>query len=359
MKAFEDAGAEEARLGQAMIDTIEALRRQLGEAPAGGESTQVRALRARLEELERTSMTDPLTGAWNRRYLDAAMAAEIERSARQGQPLAAVLYDIDHFKRVNDALGHAAGDVALREFAALLRSQRRASDLLCRWGGEEFLVLMPGTNIEEAVAAAGRARAAVEACEFACGRITVSAGVAELASSESAQSFFERLDRLLYRAKGAGRNRVASDPGAAAAARGRARGGFLHLAWRQAYASGNACIDAEHRELFDLANQLVAVTLAGGSDSPAVGAALEAILAAAARHFANEEEILEGAGYPGLARHRKEHAALLARAESLRAAVARGEATFGALLEFIALDLIARHMLHADREFFPCLRGVQ
>lgn len=359
MRAFEDAGAEEARLGEAMIETIEGLRRELREAPAGEDSAQVRALRTRLEELERASMTDSLTGAWNRRYLDAAMAAEIERMERQGQPLAAVLYDIDHFKRVNDVLGHAVGDAALREFVALLGSQRRASDLLCRWGGEEFLVLMPGTDIEEAVAAAERARAAVESRGFGCGRLTVSAGVAELARSERARSFFERLDRLLYRAKREGRNRVASDPVTAAASLGRARSGFLHLAWRRAYACGNACIDAEHRELFDLANHLVAVTLAGRSDAPAVGAALEAILAAAARHFANEEEILEGAGYSGLARHRQAHAALLARAEALRAAVARGEATFGALVEFIALDLVARHLLNADPEFFPCLRGVQ
>jgi diguanylate cyclase (GGDEF)-like protein/hemerythrin-like metal-binding protein len=320
-------------------------------------SAEILELRARLADLERAATTDKLTGAWNRRYLDQAIETEIARSRRHGQPLSAVLVDIDHFKRVNDTQGHAAGDAVLVAMVVRLRAHKRATDLLTRWGGEEFLILMPGTGQGEAASAAERLRAAVQARKFIVGPLTVSAGVAELAAAEDSAAFFARLDRLLYEAKRGGRNRVAADPRAVAEALRRARGGFLHLTWREAFESGNAAVDAEHRELFDLANHLVASTLSGGVDSGATAAALATLMDAVTRHFAHEEEILAQSGYPDLARHRAAHATLLAQAAELRRRATLGEARLGELVEFIALDLVARHLLRDDREFFPFVLG--
>src|SRR5690606_27565932 len=135
--------------------------------------------------------------------------AEIARARRYGTPLALLALDADHFKRINDAFGHHAGDAALREWARLLATTTRRSDLLCRWGGEEFMVLAPGTDSAQAAAMAEQIRRAVAGRDpEAMGGMTVSVGVGELLPGESAEAWVRRVDAALYRAKQDGRDRV-------------------------------------------------------------------------------------------------------------------------------------------------------
>ncbi len=167
-----------------------------------------------LEELARLAREDALTRLPNRRAFDEALARELARADRSGAPLAVIALDVDHFKRVNDAHGHSAGDAVLAAVAARAASALRAGDLLARLGGEEFGVLLPGADLASAAEVAERIRAAVGGAPIAAGErtliVTVSLGCAARAPGEAGPSLVARADARLYAAKAAGRDRVAT-----------------------------------------------------------------------------------------------------------------------------------------------------
>ncbi len=167
-------------------------------------------LQQREAEILAVSLTDPLTGVGNRRRLDQAIVVEVSRADRTGGKLCALMADLDHFKRVNDVHGHEAGDRVLATFGDLLRRRTRATDIVARFGGEEFVVLMPNTDMEQAVAIAERIREAIAACrvEPLPDPVTASFGVVELVAGEQANALLRRADTALYEAKQSGRNRV-------------------------------------------------------------------------------------------------------------------------------------------------------
>ncbi len=162
-------------------------------------------------ELEHLAGHDPLTGAVNRNRFLELLKGERQRVRRTPSPLSLVMFDVDHFKRVNDTYGHSVGDDVLRHLVALCREILREVDVLARWGGEEFMLLLPDTALDGAVALAERLRVAIERKDFApVPSLTSSFGVAELAPDEPEERCYKRLDGALYRAKGAGRNQVCS-----------------------------------------------------------------------------------------------------------------------------------------------------
>lgn len=171
--------------------------------------------RLHLQELARDlgqqAVTDPLTGLFNRLRVDQALASEMARASRYGDPLSLVLFDVDFFKAINDAHGHQAGDRALVRLADAARALVRRSDLLARWGGEEFILLTPGSDGAMARNAAEKLRASVERLSFEdIGKITCSFGVTQYVDGDSAETIVRRADRALYLAKLNGRNRVES-----------------------------------------------------------------------------------------------------------------------------------------------------
>ncbi len=166
------------------------------------------------EALRNQSVRDPLTGLYNRRYLDECLVREVSRSERSGQPLSIVVLDADHFKRFNDTWGHDAGDEVLVSVAHMLMVQAREMDVACRLGGEEFLLLLPRAGHEDALGVAERIRVAAEQLKIRYeGRllepVTLSLGVATLPDHASGgQQLIKAADKALYRAKAEGRNRV-------------------------------------------------------------------------------------------------------------------------------------------------------
>ncbi len=167
-------------------------------------------LRAAHRELAAIAATDPTTGLPNQRALAATIDAELARRPRSGRPCSLLFLDIDHFKRVNDTLGHAVGDAVLREFGEVVVGELRAVDLFGRWGGEEFVALLPGIDAAAAMPAAERVRAAVAAHDFlaTAGRpLTVSIGVAASLEGDRG-SLLAAADGALYEAKRDGRDRV-------------------------------------------------------------------------------------------------------------------------------------------------------
>jgi diguanylate cyclase (GGDEF)-like protein len=166
------------------------------------------------DALKAASATDALTGLWNRRHLHARLSQEIRRASRYGNPLALLLVDLDRLKSINDKSGHNAGDIALRRVASCLRRTCRASDIPARYGGDEFIVLVPGSSADKALELAERILEAVRNDDPAS-PLTVSIGVSDLerAGSTSPEALRDSADRALYAAKAAGRDRaILADP---------------------------------------------------------------------------------------------------------------------------------------------------
>jgi diguanylate cyclase (GGDEF)-like protein len=198
------------------LETLETMGRELGTHLAaqgenlGAATPSAAVSKVDIDSLERLASSDPLTGLSNRRGGEKDIAAEISRARRQNTPLSCLLVDLDHFKDVNDTYGHQTGDYVLREISALLRRTLRAYDILIRWGGEEFLAVLPGVEHEQAFKLGERVRLAVENLRLAgIPGVTASVAVAPLGSDYSFEAMFAAADRQLYRAKGAGRNCVA------------------------------------------------------------------------------------------------------------------------------------------------------
>lgn len=332
-----------------------------GTEPCGATSScaSLAQLNERIMELERLVSTDCLTGLWNRAHFNRLAEAEVYRSLRYRQPVSLILFDVDHFKRTNDAYGHQAGDTVLRELALLANATIRSSDSIFRWGGEEFAVLATSTGYRGAGRLAESLRAEVAQHHFpGVGGITISLGVTEHAAAESADEWFRRTDAMLYAAKESGRNRVNIEAlGNSDAWAGEKGSAPLSLVWQEAYECGEPSIDNEHRELFDLANALIQSTIEGGNAKEGLGLAFGKLFDHVASHFASEEALLEQHGYAKVEAHRRAHAGLLERAIELKTAVEAGQAKLGSVVEFLANDVVARHLFGADRDFFPLFKA--
>lgn len=172
-------------------------------------AARTRELAEKNRELERLSITDRLTGLYNRLKLDEGLERELSRAARYGTPFSVVLLDIDHFKRVNDTHGHQMGDRVLVEFANILRRTIRHTDWAGRWGGEEFLVICPETALAGAGRLAEKQRGEIATHGFpVIDGCSASYGLAEYRAGDGIESLVARADAALYRAKEGGRNRI-------------------------------------------------------------------------------------------------------------------------------------------------------
>jgi diguanylate cyclase (GGDEF)-like protein/PAS domain S-box-containing protein len=162
------------------------------------------------EEIRKISITDELTGIYNRLKFNEEIEKELSKARRYAAPCSLILFDIDHFKTINDTYGHNSGDDVLRTLALVVQAQLRETDLFCRWGGEELVIICPHTSDKEAYLLAERIREKVESFQFkTVGHITISAGAGEyLPNSDTAESLLKRIDTALYKAKEQGRNQV-------------------------------------------------------------------------------------------------------------------------------------------------------
>ncbi len=168
-------------------------------------------LQSTLQQLNHMVGTDLLTGLWSRRRMEEALANEVERHQRYGQPLSLLFLDIDFFKQVNDQFGHPMGDQVLATVALQMQLEQRATDTMARWGGEEFVVVCPNTTLDTAIGLAQRMRERVGTYGFPnVGHVTLSIGVAQYKTPESWRDWLKRADEALLVAKGHGRNRVSS-----------------------------------------------------------------------------------------------------------------------------------------------------
>ncbi len=302
------------------------------------------------ERLTKQAVTDKLTGLHNRYFLEERLQEEFERADRYDEALSMVLFDLDHFKKVNDTWGHLVGDDVLMQAAATASYFIRASDFLARIGGEEFALVMPQTPLKGAVKAAEKIRSALGQCIHPhAGQVTASFGVAQRMKGESFKNWYQRTDAALYRAKNNGRNCVAScsEPELAPLA-------TISLEWRSCWESGQEELDAQHRQMFELANVLLSANgpdVSKGSLLPP----LERLLEHVREHFSAEEKILAAVHYPQAEEHGKLHHKLLAKAVRLKDGYLRAEIRPSAFFSFLVDDLVLEHLLKEDVKFFSYL----
>lgn len=171
----------------------------------------------RIAKLERDAIEDPLTGIYNRRYLDSKLAEEVNRANRLNLPLSAVLIDLDHFKHVNDTYGHDVGDLVLRHVCSLIIASVRPNDTVSRFGGEEFVVIAPDCDIAAATSLGERMRLRIAESTLSLPNgqdlaVTASLGISSLSPTGSAAALLRAADQALYSAKRDGRNRTCAAP---------------------------------------------------------------------------------------------------------------------------------------------------
>ena len=159
------------------------------------------------QELERLSQTDPLTGLLNHRSFVQKMEEEVRRAVRYGSPLSLMMIDVDDFKTYNDTCGHLEGDRLLKRLAEIFRANLRATEFICRYGGDEFSIILPQTDAAQAAVAGEKIRA-MAAKEFLKAKVSISIGVAQFQTGWGTEALIKQADELLYRSKKAGRNRV-------------------------------------------------------------------------------------------------------------------------------------------------------
>jgi diguanylate cyclase len=200
-----------------MTDEVERSSRSMSNKLLESEQ-EIAALKEALKSVRYEAMTDQLTGIGNRKRFDRAMDEAMLSSEATGEPFSLLVCDIDHFKKFNDTHGHQTGDQVLRLVGSTVKSSVSSKDIACRYGGEEFCVILPSTKIGRATDMANVIRQAVMGKELVkrstgetLGRVTISIGVAELREDDSVQSIIERADKCLYAAKEAGRNRVVAE----------------------------------------------------------------------------------------------------------------------------------------------------
>ena len=192
-----------------IVETNAALRDQLSES-----QKHVEELKDSLEAIRYETLTDELTTLANRKHFDQSLERAVNE-AKNGDGLALLITDIDHFKKFNDTFGHQTGDQVLRLVAVTVKQNVKGQDIPCRYGGEEFAIILPNTNLKQAVTVAEHVREAVMSKELVkrstgeqLGRVTISIGVAKYNDGDTPHTLIERADRCLYAAKSAGRNKV-------------------------------------------------------------------------------------------------------------------------------------------------------
>ena len=296
---------------------------------------------------------DTLTGLCNRNHFMELYEKKAAESARNGEPMSVILMDIDHFKSINDQYGHLRGDHVLRDIADILTRNLRISDTICRWGGEEFLILCPHTDREKALIVAEKLRDEIERHEFeSVGRITSSFGVTQWQEDDNHEKIFRRTDNSLYLAKLTGRNKVVFDEEIAVMH----NGGPSNIEWGPFFRSGNIQVDLDHHELITISNEIIRNCLVEGRENY-TKALFDKLISDTQRHFKNEEDILAELDYEELEEHRNIHEQFLEKALSMQDSFKRGDLRPVDVAKYLVQDMIVGHIVKHDFDFFSIFKS--
>ena len=309
-------------------------------------------LQKKNEALKILAVTDELTGLYNRHYIDRTINDIMYHSDRNHEPLTMIILDLDHFKLVNDRWGHPIGDKVLKHISELTQLNLRNTDILARFGGEEFVIILQNTALQSALIIAEKLRKIMENTIIApVGNVTSSFGVSERKIYEPFKSWYKRADKALYLAKESGRNKVvASDAQEEPVA-------SVNIEWKRDWESGNREIDKQHQDLVIQGNRLINLSLLQANHEQMMKQ-LKVVLKTIIDHFNEEELILIDIGYPDSQTHAKIHQGLIEKALNLKQSYLNGELKLSAFFSFIVDDIIVGHMLDSDIDYFPYIHKI-
>jgi diguanylate cyclase (GGDEF)-like protein/hemerythrin-like metal-binding protein len=310
-------------------------------------------LRVRYHDLKQVSdsnldaaITDKLTGLYNRNYLDEAIKKEFALADRTQRPVSLIYFDIDKFKHINDTYGHEVGDIILKTVADIVVSNTRVSDIVCRWGGDEYIVLLPETKLKDVEFVAEKIRVGIEDFSFANDiSITVSLGVAQRVVGEYYSSLFRRADKALYMSKENGRNLVS-------VSKYNHDEVDLKYAWLDSWNCGVEAIDIQHRQLIELTNKLSEQFSIENKVTDEILKISSALVEDIRNHFTYEIIALRESNYPDVDKHEIIHKKLIDQIEIKRIEFEKGEVAIRSYLNFIFNELVVNHLLYEDSKYF-------
>jgi len=305
------------------------------------------------EKLIEISNTDTLTGLKNRHFFDELVKTEIERSNRYNTPLSLIMMDLDRFKRINDTYGHPTGDEVLKKTAATIQSMLRESDVAARVGGEEFMILLPRTDIKKACEIAEKMRKMIEnKIHPVAGKVTASFGVAEKGADESADSIFRYVDEALYQAKERGRNGVVRYESTTTKNLPMAS---VHFEWSSDLESGDKILDEQHKALLDIANSLIFMAFSK-IEIKETGTQIDNLIQHIIDHFEYEEQLQMDIGYPDYKQHVRIHKELGDKVLTIKNEYEDRTLKPSEVFSFILDEMVVGHILGEDVKFFPYIK---
>ena len=289
---------------------------------------------------------DEMTGLYNRRFIDKTLDQMISKAKNMKSKFSVLMLDIDFFKKVNDTYGHPVGDQVLVKVGELFRECVRASDWVGRFGGEEFMILLPETNIFGAISLAEKIRMTFSKYHFPVAEhITISIGAVEYQNMENRLSVYERADQALYTAKRRGRNRVFIY----------SKFQFDHMDFKDFdYKCGHPQLDQQHEELLNWFQSIINSFMEEkprGEINKAFSSLRKELLA----HFSYEEYVLKEKGYKNLSEHRKTHASLLAEMEQLIRITNHYYELDHVLILLFLFEIVVKHIETDDKKYFDYL----
>ncbi len=305
------------------------------------------------ERLYELATKDTLTNVYNRRYFVDFLNQQIKKCIESEVQFSLILLDLDHFKNINDEYGHLVGDEVLKEIALLLKKNLREADIVCRWGGEEFIIFLLNTKIDAAGMIAEKLRNYIEQMKIeGVSSVTASFGATQWIEGDDATSIFKRIDNSLYLAKLTGRNKVVSNEEVFIY-----KGGLpVSIEWGPFFKSGHVQIDQEHNELISLSNELI-INCFKEDNNEVILQSFDKLMNHIVVHFSNEEEILRDHAYKDYQEHKEIHSALIDRTALLLNQLKEGDQGAIDIAKYIIQEIVVGHIIKSDFKFFELFRS--
>lgn len=303
---------------------------------------------SKTDRLYKRATHDSLTGIFNRSYFKDKFSTELIENCKNGSVFSIVLFDIDYFKQINDEYGHQKGDEALIGITKLVSKLIRKSDLFFRWGGEEFLILLPGARMEEATRVSEKIRREIEKLKIkGIRKLTASFGVTQCKVDDNQESMFKRVDNSLYLAKLTGRNKVVYNEEIYIGI----SDSLINIDWGPFFKSGNDQIDKEHEQLISLSNEIISNCFKKDNKEELLSL-FKQLLDHVVKHFENEEKILEKYKYKEYEQHKLIHKDLAVKAKHMYESLESGIISPVTVVKYIVQDVVVGHIIKSDFDFF-------
>ena len=303
---------------------------------------------SKTDRLYKRATHDSLTGIFNRSYFKDKFSTELIENCKNGSVFSIVLFDIDYFKQINDEYGHQKGDEALIGITKLVSKLIRKSDLFFRWGGEEFLILLPGARMEEATRVSEKIRREIEKLKIkGIRKLTASFGVTQCKVDDNQESMFKRVDNSLYLAKLTGRNKVVYNEEIYIGI----SDSLINIDWGPFFKSGNDQIDKEHEQLISLSNEIISNCFKKDNKEEML-VLFKQLLDHVVKHFENEEKILEKYKYKEYEQHKLIHKDLAVKAKHMYESLESGIISPVTVVKYIVQDVVVGHIIKSDFDFF-------